>query len=188
VPEKHQNKEDQDLEKIRNLSDQLFALLERYYELAFDESYPGVRGAPASAAEIQSLEDHAGLKLPDDYRAFLSLHNGWTHFDGDGALLSIADQFSKVASTIKFGWSDTWDAEEPDPFTKPHLLVFGGDALPFFIILDPATPNDHGSASLAEYEYMEIENVYPTFEDFLLFRIEVTEMLIEQQLNGEAEG
>jgi cell wall assembly regulator SMI1 len=51
-------------------------------------------GPPASPAQVSDFERRLGFDLPEDYRAFLLLHDGWKDFSGESALLSIADMTS----------------------------------------------------------------------------------------------
>ena len=45
-------------------------------------------GPPADAARIAAVEQKFGFALPDDYRAFLATHDGWSGFWEDLDLLS----------------------------------------------------------------------------------------------------
>jgi SMI1 / KNR4 family (SUKH-1) len=49
---------------------------------------------PATPEAIDAFERRRNVILPDDYRMFLSLHDGWEYFSGENALLSIAEMTS----------------------------------------------------------------------------------------------
>jgi cell wall assembly regulator SMI1 len=59
-------------------------------------------GPPASPERVSDFELRVGFDLPEDYRAFLLLHDGWKDFNGESALLSIGDMTSgKLFETIR---------------------------------------------------------------------------------------
>jgi len=80
-----------------NLSD-LHARLEELVARIFArrEELKRLRGAPsrqqlnppAAEAEIERVERLLEIRFPDDYRAFLLMHDGWRRFDGENDLLS----------------------------------------------------------------------------------------------------
>jgi hypothetical protein len=55
------------------------------------ESLPTKLDPPAIPAQIAEVERQRGFTLPEDYRAFLLLHNGWKGFSGANALLSTSE-------------------------------------------------------------------------------------------------
>jgi SMI1 / KNR4 family (SUKH-1) len=71
---------------IARIADKL-AELDRLSEV--DASH--TLGEPASTEEIEAFGARAGWKLPEDYKAFLQLHNGWQNFNGENSLLSIEE-------------------------------------------------------------------------------------------------
>jgi hypothetical protein len=50
-----------------------------------------VRAQPASPDELVTLEKATGIDLPNDYKAFMLLHNGWKNFNGESSLLSVQE-------------------------------------------------------------------------------------------------
>jgi SMI1 / KNR4 family (SUKH-1) len=47
--------------------------------------------APATARQVQSLQNHIGMNLPDDYLEFLMLNNGWANIRGGITFFSIEE-------------------------------------------------------------------------------------------------
>lgn len=55
-----------------------------------DESNHYIR-LPARTEEIAAVEKHLQVRLPDDYKEFLAIRNGWKNFSGDYSLLSTTE-------------------------------------------------------------------------------------------------
>src|SRR3954453_21247224 len=106
-------KDDTSLETlIRELME---AMLE-YDRLAFDEERPHELGPPASPKQIAKLEGILGKSLPPSYRAFLELHNGWSHFDGGAKLLAVEDHESKWAKERLQAFARGFEDVAENPF------------------------------------------------------------------------
>lgn len=176
-----------DRPKIIVLADRLYKLMCEYYLLAIDKEYPGRRGDPASEEQIAKAEGILGFPFPEDYRTFLSTHNGWSSFDGEGKILSTEDHGTRWETGIIESWTSIWESEDDDPFKAAHLLVVAGEGLPYFIVLIPNKEDPSGGAVLIEYEYMSINATFQTFEEYLTYRIEVMEILIDQKRHGREE-
>lgn len=157
---------------------------QRYEQSAFDESSTHAPGAPASEAAIRGLEDRLGAPLPGDYRLFLSLHDGWDHFHGDGKLLATGDQDAGwVRKKIAF-WSDLWPSEDANPFLRGALPLMLGESLHHFIVLDPHRRDPSGAASIVEFDSMQERTVYENFTAVLRSELAVLEGLIDRELHG----
>ncbi|SAL83434.1 SMI1 / KNR4 family protein [Caballeronia terrestris] len=170
--------------EIRTLIDAIGRAQQRYESLAFDEEHPHALGAPASNEAIRSLEARLGSLLPRDYRVFLRLHNGWQNFHADGKLLAVEDQDSEwVKKKIKF-WSDLWNSEDPNPFTRGAVPIMLGESLHHFLVLDPTRVGPDGGAHIVEYDSMYEQKVYDSFTEYLRNELNVLKGLIERELHG----
>ncbi|MBZ9870526.1 SMI1/KNR4 family protein [Mesorhizobium sp. BR1-1-9] len=169
------------------LADRLLELMREYYLLAVDKEYPGKRGEPASEKQIAKTESILGRQLPADFRMFLSKYNGWSRFEGAGKILSTEDHGTPWEADIIESWTSIWESDDDDPFKSDHLLIVAGDGLPYFIVLIPNKEDPNGDPVFVEYEYMNINATFKTFEEYLTYRIGVTESSIDEKRNGREE-
>ncbi|WP_210168306.1 SMI1/KNR4 family protein [Mesorhizobium sp. 1M-11] len=169
---------------IRELIEKIVEAQRKYDSLKYDEELPHELGKPATDDEISSLEKRLGIPLPESYREFLTLHNGWSDFDAGGKLLATHDHNSKwVKEKIEF-WGDLWPAEEDNPFENGALPVMFGEDLSHFLVLDPSRVKKNGKIDFVEYEDMYESDVYKDFADYLGFKLETLEYMIDEELNG----
>lgn len=173
--------------ELRDLIEAIWMAQDEYEDLAFDEFSPRALGPPLSEASIDRLEARLGAPLPDDYRAFLRLHNGWRSFHADGHLLSFEEQDSEWVRDRIRRWSDIWDSEDPDPFLRGALPIMLGENLHHFVVLDPTVRAPDGAAAIVEYDYMEESARYDSFKDLLCEELKVLRELIDQEVNGVLE-
>lgn len=173
--------DDSELEK---LIEEIARAQVQYEDLAFDEVGSHALGPPASEEAVRSLERRLGAGLPQDYRAFLRLHDGWDHFHGDGKLLAVADQDAGwVRKKLKF-WTDIWDSEDPNPFARGAIPIMLGDSLHHFIVLDPTRPAPGEAAAIVEFDSMREHKVHAGFVAYLRSELSVLRSLIDRELHG----
>ena len=74
-------------EKMKELTDKIFNMKEDLSKLRGYQS-PQMLAEPATREQVQKIEETFEIELPEDYRTFLLLHNGWKGFSGGNVLLS----------------------------------------------------------------------------------------------------
>ncbi len=134
----------------------------------------------ATQAEIKALEQHLGVTLPDDYRAFLELCNGASEDAEygfyDGELLSV--------SSIKFQWGiwqkllqdGTFEGTKSRPGKGVRGDWWNSKWIPFThdgggnhlcLDLDPAPGGHVGQVITMWHDTQERELMYPSFMAWL---------------------
>ncbi len=171
---------------LKELIEKIVEAQRRYDSLKYDEELPHELGKPATDEEIASLEKRLGMPLPESYREFLKLHNGWSDFDAGGKLLSTHDHNSKwVKDKIEF-WSDLWPDDEDNPFDNGAIAVMFGEDLSHFLVLDPSRVKKNGKVDFIEFEDMYESDTYKDFTEYLEFALETLEYTIDEQVNGKS--
>lgn len=87
---------------------------------------------PATEAQLAKFEQHLGVRLPESYRTFLLLHDGYEWLAFSGHLLSIADRMPGSACHARISaWRD-------DCARYGNLRAASG-----IVIADAENPNDY---------------------------------------------
>lgn len=139
---------------------------------------PHKRHPPASAERIASLEQALGSSLPEDYRTFLMIHDGWEGFNGDSRLLS--------TSELKGGpLHDHLKAFQDELRQDGHLnpaegLVFEGSFGTRMSYFDRASQRAGGALEVVFWDIGEIER-YPSFTEYLAGFSKTLDQLIEDE-------
>lgn len=154
-----------------------------YDRLAFDEERPHELGPPASPKQIAKLEGILGKSLPPSYRAFLELHNGWSHFDGGAKLLAVEDHEGEWVKdrweTFANGFEDI--EVEDNPFEIGAIPVLLGPDEYNFLVLDPRKVRKNGEMDFVMYYYSEEEDRFEDFTSYLQDYLEVKRRSIEEE-------
>ena len=121
----------------RKLQDIISRLVPVITELAAIRGYDDVNPrahSPASTEAIESLERFLQRRLPDSYRAFLELHDGYDWLAYPGHMLSIADMMpgsTRYSSIIEwkkmiteYGGGEVLDGIVFASLDEPHEWVF----------------------------------------------------------------
>ena len=122
-------------------------------------------GAPAPGELIKGLEIKLGRSLPQSYKAFLGLHNGWHMVDAETDLLSVEELLAgPLAAKIK-AWQDQ-AAEWGDTVASNGFVIGYSNISQSRIILDPAAVSADGEWQLLEH-YKDEVVAYDSFLHWL---------------------
>jgi hypothetical protein len=131
---------------------------------------------PATAAEIEALERHLGVRLPPSYRDLLEICNGWQGFAANVQLLSTDQHIhGEYADYVRQWKEEQWAAGEPVPV---KALIFGialhtNQARLF----DTETANETGEMEAVWWEneelhrYSDLIDMLEQYRDLLKLRI-----------------
>ena len=111
---------------IRRLVDEI----RKYAEVQGRPERVAVPHPPANPGALTRFEEYVGRRLPDSYRVFLRLHDGFTRLAFPGDMLRIADMMPPSAVHARIAeWKN---------MTAQHG---GGEVLDGVVIADQTEPN-----------------------------------------------
>ena len=166
--------------ELRALIDELAAVLRRYDILRFDEVQSRELGQPATADELAYLSHLLGFALPPSWRAFLSIHNGWSNFRGTAKILATADYVAPwVRQRIK-DWEDLLEGRV-NPFGDGRRPVLLGTEESSFLVVDPATTRPDGEMSFIMYDYLHEEHRFPDLTSYLRHHLLIMQALVSRE-------
>jgi SMI1 / KNR4 family (SUKH-1) len=155
------------------------------YQLMFDEEYPHGPGGPCSETQIAKAESAIGISLPPSYRSFLELSNGWSYFSGSANLLSAEDFGSAWVEArmnrLRFLFKEIGNVPA---FLERAIPVMAGTKDPGFLILDGTNIGRDGEMELILLDLTEEEERFKDFSSFLVYDLDLTKSLIEDEKNG----
>jgi hypothetical protein len=169
-----------DVNEVGILIDELAAALRRYDKLRFDEVQSRELGPPATADELAHLSQVVGFVLPPSWRAFLSLHNGWSNFRGTAKLLSTADRVASWVNQRIQDWEDLLEGQL-NPFGDGRQPVLLGIQESSFLVVDPATVRPDGEMSFIMYDYLKEEHRFPDLTSYLRHHLLIMHALVARQ-------
>lgn len=144
---------------VLRISDKLVEL-DRLSE--FETDHP--LGAPASLDDIESFERRIGLTLPDDYKAFLRLHDGWADFSGENALLSIAEMTEGALYNHVSSFQEEMRADGENELSQG--LIFEASFTTRFAYFDRVGESRAGRLEVVYWNKRVLER-YASFTDYL---------------------
>lgn len=157
---------------------EVFRLNEEYYALIEAASEQAL-GPPASESAIRLAEEAAGIRFPPSYRMFLSLHDGWTDWEGDERLLSTADfrqgsYFDHVQSMRRFAW------ENGNGTILEGVIIGACLTSASLLILDKTRIDERGEMEVVNWEHAEVSR-HPD----LLELLQSTAVDLQQMIEDE---
>ena len=109
------------------------------------------------------------LRLPDSYRTFLKLHNGYDGLTLYGNMLSIQEM---MPGGEEFGYISEWkedyeaDGWEGGEEVKDAIVIGEFGAGSWYLFLDPNRPGDDGEWMVVDWQ-TEFSTDYPSLLAFL---------------------
>ena len=157
-------------EKLAELIQELHSALER---LSKDPDYDHVipkAGTPASPEEIKALEAQFGRSLPDSYRAFLELHNGYDFLAYPGPMLSVQQlqAGSEWDQRIQNWKKDTARYDQPELLDA--LVVGNLGSSNQWVYLDPNRPSKKNELTVVDFDPEQSDD-YPSLLELSLIHI-----------------
>lgn len=153
-------------------------LRRRYYSL-IAAGIEQELGPPASEADISAFESHVGYPLPPSYRMFLSLHNGWRHWEGDTHLLSL----EQMRHGPYADWVRAWKEEAKgrgETLIEQGLVVATALHADTGLIMETALRYAGGEMAIINWEHQEIAR-YSDFLELLQRDAEDWEALVDEE-------
>jgi hypothetical protein len=128
------------------------------------EALPHQLRPPAKPDQIAQFERRRGLALPEDYKDFLLMHNGWEGFNGESALLSLEEM---TAGPIFDGHRELQSELASNGQTGPSQgLVFEGSYGTQVSYFDVAKMKAGGNLDAVFWNIKEIDR-QPSFTEYL---------------------
>jgi len=146
------------------------ALQQRYAYLT-DRPMKPVERPPATATELNALEQHWGFALPPSYRMLLTLFNGAERFAYTTPLLSTAEIMKRRE----------WEVvDELDPELVPYVFSASSSSDLFFA-LDPRKPLGDGELEVVIFTSDGGEERHPDIITFMKAYLYALEVGIERE-------
>jgi len=161
--------------ELRELLSRIDELENRVY-LRMDYRERSLPGPPATQEQIGEIEATFRCTLPEAYRLFLSIHNGWEHWSGDVALLSTEQMLrGQYAQRIA-----QWKQKE---LVRGNRLVANSLVIGFSLFVGEQIMIDLSSrkgSEIVTWDKGEEEH----FPDFYAYLINF-ETIVKQELAGD---
>ena len=141
------------------------AELDQYTDYSFPPPEPN---PPATAAQLEALQEHLGLQLPPSYREFLGLHNGIENFEYDLHLMSTEQIIANDE-----GWVEDLADEEPE--LARFFLAGDDDTNAGCYVFDHQKVDDGGEMEVVHFSMRLEETRWPSFLDLLEERLKRSE-------------
>ena len=163
-------------ERIKELVDRIFSLNEELSDVRGERSNQTL-GDPATEEQVKRIEAMFDIKLPNDYRAFLLLHNGWTGFSGANALLSTEEM---LAGELHEAILELQEVQRETDDDVAEGFVFEASFGRSRTYFDVAHERPNGGIDVVYWRDEEIDR-YPSFTAYLEGYLEdLKEMLHEE--------
>lgn len=127
--------------RLEQLISELLAEIRRYAERKHNPARVPVPNPPATQGEIQALQEHIGRQLPNSYRAFLELHNGFTNLAFPGDMLRIADIMPPSPIHARIVEWKKLSAQYGSGEVLDGLVIADGNHPNHWVYLDPNAPS-----------------------------------------------
>jgi hypothetical protein len=176
---------EKDQKRIEELVERVFALNQELHRLIGDESEQAL-GPPATEEQIEKVEKAFAIELPEDYRAFLRLHNGWREFSGGNSLLSTQEMLGGELRDSIDSLKQTQRENGEDEAAAGFVIEASLDLSRTFY--DPATRGKDGRMELVYWRNEELDR-FPSFTEYLeTYAADLEEMIDEEKRKLRKKG
>ncbi|WP_192182793.1 SMI1/KNR4 family protein [Mesorhizobium amorphae] len=175
-----------DAKRLKEMLDRGVAIRNRYFN---DEDDPvSALCERASEQAIQALESQLGFRLPNAYRLFLSLSNGWDFVDAHVSLMSCEDIGNAYKNNAFAQWyHDVWLEELEYP---EHTLVIGtSDITPakyLLVLPDPDDGNKKAEPKDTDWKIMYVDDDSEFYYDDFVDYLQQSEQTYRDLVDGES--
>lgn len=174
-----------DKAELRTLVDSLAEAKRELDKLTLDKELSHDLGPPCSPQQIAAMEQIAGGKLPETYRGFLELHNGWSDFAGSAKLLAVEDHESAWVKKRITELGSLFEEFEPEnPFDGGGIPILLGKREQDFLLLEPPAKATGKERGFLAFNITRKERRYKDFSQFLEFDLKLTQKLIANEKKG----
>lgn len=169
-------------EQIRELVEGLYELDAQYLRSKKWDSQVSRPNPPAAGHKLREIEAQLGRALPEDYRTFLELYDGWSKFSGGYDLLS-ADQLLGRDARMLESIQDTKGLmrQAGDERAALGFVILASKTGPRVVYFDMAKKRTDNALDLVQWEYKP-DARYRSFLAFLKRQFQISKLiLIEEQ-------
>lgn len=172
-----------DAERMEALIQRLYRVRQQYYDL-IEAGVEQVLGSPADPARLDALEAELGQELPPSYRLFLTLHDGWAHWEGDIHMLSVEQMRGGEYGEWVRRWKEECAARGDDIVARGHVMACQLHA-DTGLVAQLHERDARGEAEIVNWDRSPIGR-YRDFWELLADDVEEWESLVAEEREGEA--
>lgn len=165
-------------EKVQTLR----ALMSELQILQLDEDFTSDPNPPAREPEISAFEISIDARLPEDYRDFLSRHDGWPDFEGDAPLLGVSGRndpgYLKAVASKSELFEEFGDENPISEGAVPLILHTGVDLMLFWY------PTGSDAGKYVTFDAVEREEEFVSLAAYFDDQIELLVEMIADEREG----
>ena len=139
-------------------------------------------GAPALESDLKDLEQWVGRSLPQSYRTFLGLYNGWRMASGAIDILSIQEILRGPRADSIRTWQEM-ARKSGDPVAARGLVIGYSEVSATKFLLDPDRQDDDGEWTMVGHDKVE-EWTTPSFLSWLEGSVTDFRELLAEERSG----
>jgi SUKH superfamily protein len=167
-------------EHLRALIDRIWKLNQQYYSLRGVDDPETLAelqklGGPAPQEEVALVEKYFRVNLPDDYRSFLMMHNGWEGFELGPDLLSTGQLLDP---NLRRHFDELQRLGEQAEQRAKRFIIVGSANDSYMVFLDFSASGSAGRPEIVSWDYQEIDR-RPSFTAYLESIVEEMSGLVE---------
>lgn len=167
---------------IQDCIDKFQALTSEFELLAYDELMTPTPNPPATEQQVSHFERVLGYRLPEDFRGFLLLHDGWQDFHGEAPIAGINHRQTELFAKAVRVQSESFDQmDEENPIKMgalPILIAHNVDYMLFYF------PTGVDAGKYVSYDSIDREEEFDSLNEFFESQLELLREMIEEEKEG----